>query len=392
MTLGIGVVGLGIAGTVMVPAIHSHPGVHLAAAAEPQRVLRSRFASGEDVPAVATVEELVETAGVDVVYIASPHQFHADQAVLAAAAGKHVVVEKPMALSLDDCDRMIAAARQHGVTLVVGHSHGFDPAVRVIADLVRSGAYGELGLIAMWNYTDFIYRPRRAEELDPAAGGGILFNQLPHQVDVVRTIATAPVVGVTARTSLLDPARRVPGTCAATLDFADDAVAQLVYSGYDHFDSDELHGWVAEGGGAKQPAHGAARARLRGLGENGERAARSGWFGYGFRRPERPVHQPHFGELVVSCAGADLRPGPDSVIAYTDEGCREYPLPRSPWWPGRGEVLEELVRAVRDGEPAVHDGAFGRETLRVCLALDRSAARRTTEHLEPAVRQTEGAR
>jgi phthalate 4,5-cis-dihydrodiol dehydrogenase len=295
------------------------------------------------------------------------------------------VVEKPMALSTGDCDRMIEAARAHDVMLVVGHSHGFDPAVAAIRALVRDDVYGPLGMISTWDYTDFLYRPRRPEELDPAAGGGILFNQLPHQVDVVRTIADRPVLSVTARTAVLDPERRVAGACAATLDLAGSTVATIVYSGYDHFDSDELHGWVAEGGGDKRPAHGSSRAMLRGLTPLAEQAARTGRFGYGTRPSVRPVHQPHFGELVVSCAGADLRPGPDAVLAYTDDGVREHPLPQARWWPGRGDVIEELVQAVARRSPALHDGAFGRETLRVCLAAERSAADRVAVNLASEV-------
>jgi phthalate 4,5-cis-dihydrodiol dehydrogenase len=376
MTFGIGVVGLGIAGSAMIPAIRSHPLVRVAAAAEPQEELRERFCKAERAAAFATLGELLEYPGVDAVYIASPHQFHCEQAVLAASAGKHVLVEKPMALTIADCDRMIDAARSHGVALVVGHSHGFDPAVSAIRQLVRDGTYGPLGMITTWNYTDFLYRPRRPEELDPSTGGGILFNQLPHQVDMVRTIADRDVLTVTARTAVLDPARRVAGACTAVLGLAGDAVATLVYSGYDHFDSDEMHGWVAEGGRDKRPAHGSARAALRGLDRRAERAARTDRYGYRAAGPVRPAHQPHFGELVVSCAHADLRPGPDAVLAYSDEGVREHPLPPTRWWPGRGEVIEELVRAATDGN-ALHDGVFGRETLRVCLAAERSAADRS---------------
>src|SRR5688500_4273659 len=73
-----------------------------------------------------SVEALCRSPDLDVVYVATPHQFHAEHACLAAQHGKHVVVEKPMALSLEDCRRMIDAARKAGVQLVVGHSHSFD--------------------------------------------------------------------------------------------------------------------------------------------------------------------------------------------------------------------------------------------------------------------------
>ncbi|MFK4040297.1 Gfo/Idh/MocA family protein [Nonomuraea wenchangensis] len=372
-TLGLGLIGLGLAGGVMAAAARTHPGIRLAAAAEPDPELRQRFEQAEGAPAHADIDGVLARADVDAVYVATPHQLHRAHAVAAAEAGKHVIVEKPMALSVADCDAMIEAAAANGVVLIVGHTHGFDPAVTMIRDLVASGAYGPLGMIAMWNYTDFLYRPRRPEELDSARGGGILYNQIPHQIDIARTIADRPVRSVRATAAVLDPARPTEGACAALVEFAGQGTANLVYSGYDHFDSDELHGWIAEGGSPKTQAHGAARRRLGGLTPAEERRARTSDFGYGARSPLPPPHQPHFGELVVTCAGADLRCGPDGVIAYTDDGVEVLPVPGRPWWPGRGDVLQELVDAVVHGRAAFHDGEFGRETVRTCLAIAESA-------------------
>ncbi|MFH5824635.1 Gfo/Idh/MocA family oxidoreductase [Georgenia sp. AZ-5] len=374
--LGLAIVGLGLAGGGMLAAARTHPGVRLAAAVDPQPELRARFAAAEGLPAFADLGDALALDDVDAVYIASPHQFHREQAVRAAQAGKHVVVEKPMALTLEDCDAMVTAAEAAGVVLIVGHTHGFAPGVLLLRELVQSGRYGPLGMIALWNYTDFLYRPRRPEELDTSAGGGILFNQVPHQVDIARTIAGSPVRAVTALTSVLDPQRPTEGSCAALVELESGAAVNLVYSGYDHFDSDELHGWIAEGGGPKTPAHGAARARLRGLSANEERQERTTRMAYGARTVARPENQPHFGELVVSCAGADLRLGRHSVLAYTDDGVVEHPIDQTAWWPGRGDVLEELVTAVRHRSPALHDGEFGRDTLAVCLAIIRSADQR----------------
>lgn len=360
----------------MAAAARTHPGVRLAAAAEPDPQLRQRFESAEGVPAYPDIDGVLARSDVDAVYVATPHQFHREHAVAAANAGKHVIVEKPMALSIEDCDAMIEAAAANEVVLIVGHTHGFNPAITMIRDLVASGEYGPLGLIAMWNYTDFIYRPRRPEELDSSRGGGILYNQIPHQIDIARTIANRPVRSVRATAAALDPERPTEGMCAALVEFAGAGAASLVYSGYDHFDSDELHDWIAEGGSPKKAAHGAARRKLDGLTADDERRARTRDFGYGARSPVPPPHQPHFGELVVTCAGADFRCGPDGVIAYTDKGVEQLPVPDRPWWPGRGDVLQELVEAVVHGREPFHNGEFGRETVRTCLAIAESARER----------------
>ena len=108
---------------------------------------------------------------------------------LAAEHGKHIILEKPMALTLAECDAIIAAVERHKVHLIVGHTHAFDPAVRLMREIIARGELGKLGLIHSFNYTNYLYRPRRPEELDTAKGGGILFNQVPHQIDTARLLA-----------------------------------------------------------------------------------------------------------------------------------------------------------------------------------------------------------
>ena len=126
-----------------------------------------------------------------------------------------------MALTLADCDRIIAAVERANVHLIVGHTHAFDPAVRAMRGLIASGELGALGMVASWNYTNFLYRPRRPEELDTSKGGGILFNQVPHQIDVARLIGGGLVRSVRAHAGRLDPARPTEGHAIAFLAFAD---------------------------------------------------------------------------------------------------------------------------------------------------------------------------
>ncbi|WP_395067912.1 Gfo/Idh/MocA family protein [Paraburkholderia silvatlantica] len=378
--LRVGVVGLGMAGSLMISVIAQHPGCTLAAVAEPYAHLRERLARNHAVPASSDIGGVLERDDVDAVYIATPHQFHREHAELAARHGKHVVVEKPMALSLDDCDAMIEAAARHRVTLIVGHTHSFDPAVHAMREAIESGQHGAFMMAASWNYTDFLYRPRRPEELDTSKGGGILFNQIPHQVDTVRYLNRARLRSVRAATGRFDPARPTEGACAVFLDFADGSCATLNYSGYDRFDSDELHGWVSEGGYRKQAAHGATRrAWERFASATAEAAARSERYGYGGAAAltaQTPPHQPHFGVMVVSCEHADLRQSADGVSVYTRAGVSEIALPKLGGRPGRSDVLDELWLAVRGGVAPVHDGQFARGTVEASLAILRSARER----------------
>jgi phthalate 4,5-cis-dihydrodiol dehydrogenase len=103
--LKFGVAGLGRAFSLMAPALRADPRVALVAGADPRPEARSRLQRDFDARAYATVEELCADPAVDVVYIATPHQFHAAHACLAASHKKHVLVEKPMALTLEDCGR-----------------------------------------------------------------------------------------------------------------------------------------------------------------------------------------------------------------------------------------------------------------------------------------------
>ena len=192
--------------------------VVLAAAADPLPGPREAFARDFNARTYADARAVCEDAAVEAVYIATPHQFHAEHAIAAAECGKHVILEKPMALTLADCDRIIAAVERAKVHLIVGHTHAFDPAVRAMRALIAAGEMGALGMIASWNYTNYLYRPRRPEELDTAKGGGILFNQVPHQIDTVRLLAGGLVRSVRAQVGVLDPARATEANCTAFLE------------------------------------------------------------------------------------------------------------------------------------------------------------------------------
>ena len=366
--LRLGVAGLGRAFALTAPAFRDRR-VALVAGADPRAEARRKFEADFRAKSYATVEELCADPGVDAVYVATPHQFHAAHACLAASSAKHVLVEKPMALSLQECRTMIEAARKAGVQLVVGHSHSFDSPVLQTRRLIETGAYGRVRMITALNFTDFLYRPRRPEELDTAKGGGAVFNQAAHQVDIVRLLGGGKVRAVRATAGAWDAARPTEGAYGCLLGFEDGAFAQLTYSGYAHFDSDEFMGWVGELGQRKKAAeYGAARKRLK-----GNEAALKNARNYGGRqfKPARAARHQHFGVVIVSCDKADLRPLPDGVMIYADRAKKlaRLPAPRIP----RTEVIDELYAAVVEGRPPLHSGEWAMATLQVCLAILESS-------------------
>jgi phthalate 4,5-cis-dihydrodiol dehydrogenase len=372
--LKIGVAGLGRAFQLMLPTFIADPRISLVAAADPRAEARQKFASDFAARTFCSVEEMCANSPADAIYVATPHHCHVENVVSAVREKKHVLVEKPMALTIEDCRTMIEAAEHAGVRMVIGHSHSFDAPVRRARELIQSGAFGPLRMVSAINYTDFLYRPRRPEELATPTGGGVVFNQAPHHVDILRFLA-GPVRSVRAATGAWDRERPTEGAYGAFLSFESGAFATITYSGYAHFDSDELTDWIAESGYRKDPgAHGAARAALRGVLPAAElelkRALNYGGES-GVSPPKGPRAHQHFGLVVASCDHADLKIAARGVAIYEDFRRRfdELPDPVVP----RLEVMDELYGAIVTGQPPLHDGFWGLATMEVCLAILQSS-------------------
>lgn len=371
----IGVIGLGRAFTLMLPTFQRDARVKLVAACDPIVAAREQFVrdfAGRD---YVSAEALCADADVDLAYIASPHQFHAEHVTLAAAAGKHVLLEKPMAITLADCTTMIDAMAAAKRSLIVGHSHSFDGPVLKAREIIDGGAVGAVRMIQALNYTDFSYRPRRPEELRTEDGGGVIHSQAAHQIDVCRLLGGGLVRSVRAHTGQWDATRPTEGAYSALLKFAGGAFASLTYSGYGHFDSDEWMDWTSELGVKKDASsYGVARKRhatfTSAADETRAKAARNYGGSAAVPVAESTAHQ-HFGPIVVSCERGDLRLTPDGVWVYADSEryFARVPATDTP----RREVIDELWGALRGGALAAHDGTWARATTEASLAILESA-------------------
>jgi len=388
--LRLGIAGLGKAFSLMIPTFSSHPLLAVVAGADPRAGARKKFAQDFSAKAYTTVEELCNDASVEVVYVSTPHQCHVEHVRAAAAQGKHVLVEKPMALTIGECRSMIDAARRADVHLIVGHSHSFDRPIQRAREIIASGEVGPLRMITAVNFTDFLYRPRRPEELITEKGGGVIYNQAPHHVDIVRFLGGGKVRSVRATAGAWDSQRPTEGAYSALLTFESGVSASLTYSGYAHFDTDEFCGWVAESGLAKDPKrYGATRRNLsRASGANSEldikNAQTYGGAEYagssGAPATAEPRSHQQFGLVIASCERADLRPMPQGVMIYDDHSSRLDALP-PPAVP-KNEVIAELYDAVVKGAPPVHNGEWGLATMEVCFAMLRSAREQKEIFLE----------
>ncbi len=366
----LGAIGLGRAFALTAPAIAAHPGVRLVAAAAPRSESRAAFEAEFGGRAYDSVEALCADAEVEAVYISTPHGLHRDHVAAAAVAGKHVLVEKPAAIGLADASAMIEACEAAGVRLLVGPSHSFDAPVAKAREAIESGALGRVRMLHALNATDFLYRPRRAEELETAKGGGVVFSQAVHQVDIARLLCGGRAKTVTARTGAWDPARPTEGAYAALIDFEGGAFASLAYSGYGRFDADALMGGIDELGRAKPAgAYGAARRALRAAetDETAQKAARA--FSTLAGAPQAETHE-HFGPVTVFCERGDIRLHPWGIEVFADETREEIPCP---FRTTRAEVFDALHAAIRRGAPIAQDGRWGRASLEICHAILKSA-------------------
>jgi phthalate 4,5-cis-dihydrodiol dehydrogenase len=314
-----------------------------AADVRPEALERLRGEYG--IATFGSVEALCDA--VDAVWVATPNQLHAEHAIAAMQRGKHVIVSKPMAISLAEADAMVEAADKNTVQLLAGHSQCMAPTIRRMAEYTRSGELGKLGMLHTWHYTDWMFRPRLADELDVTKGGGPVFRQASHQVDIIRSIAGQPLRSVRAMTIQL-------GAYSVYLDFEDGTPATIVYSGYGHFD---LANWLRGGDGTSKSQQPTDKNQLR-YGAQGARGSNT----LGL-----------FGLTLASFEQADVRESADGLEVHRRGETQHVEVNDEP----RGSAeLEELYHAVRDQKPLKHDGRWGRDTLAVCLAINESARMR----------------
>lgn len=376
MKLKIGVVGLGRGFMAMGQSLQRHPDVMLDAAADPNPEARNRFSTDFGLPTYGSAEELCAKSDCDIVYIASPHQFHKAHVQIAAASDKHILLEKPMALSLADCDAIIRAVNEARVVMVVGHTHAFDPPVQAMRKMIADGRFGRLRMINLWTYTDFLYRPRRPEELNSSTGGGILYNQLPHQMDVVRHIGGGLMRSVHARLGAWDDTRPTEGASVVMFEFQDGCFGAMTYSGYAHFLTSELNGNVGESGlRVDDSSYGSARRRLQKLNDPDAESLlkrESGYAGRGLPALSPTALHQNFGTLIATCDRADIRHLPEGVGIYADDCKSVQPVGFGRGFENRSSVIDELVDAVRGVAVPIHDGRWAKATLEACLAAAES--------------------
>jgi phthalate 4,5-cis-dihydrodiol dehydrogenase len=394
--INIGVIGIGVGGLEIIrSAVQQPETVNLAAGCDVVQVTRERFQERfPDAKVYDSVEKLCENPDIDAVYIASPNRFHAEHTITAARHGKHVLVEKPMAITLKETEQMVEECEKAGVQLVCAHTASYGLPYRVIRKVITSGEIGAVRSIHLFSYTDWMLRPRTADELDFNQGGGVPFRQGPHQLDSLRLLGGGMIKSVWAKIGWWMPERPMPGFYNAHFEFEDGTVGTAIHNGYGYFNLADVNGPPT--GRASIESTVAIRKALRdgsrdedgdkqdlriggttesaqyqqsltagpGRGNFGRQIQREA----GDRRGLNDTGDP--GTIVVTCERGDMRIGPKGVFIYDSEGVREVTGVSATH--GRGEI-HEMYEAVVHNKPAYHDGRWGMATAEAIFGMIESS-------------------
>ncbi|HVL24931.1 MAG TPA: Gfo/Idh/MocA family oxidoreductase [Thermomicrobiales bacterium] len=227
---GVGISGGGVIGNVHADALQGVGCAKLVAVAEPREDAGRALADKHGATWYASYEEMLADPAVDVVIVATPSGLHPEQTVLAARAGKHVITEKPMAISAEGATQMIDACDQAGVRLAVIFQNRLSPDVFKVKRAIEAGLLGRIILangVVHWHRTQAYYDAnggwRGTWALD---GGGALMNQAIHTVDVLQWLMGG-VTSIQAQTATLTHDIETEDTASASLRFANGALGTM---------------------------------------------------------------------------------------------------------------------------------------------------------------------
>jgi UDP-N-acetyl-2-amino-2-deoxyglucuronate dehydrogenase len=229
--LRFGIVGCGVIGPHHARAIASLQSAQLVAVADVVPELAEKLAGEYGCSPYTGLEEMLSSVDLDAVCVCTPSGLHAQDAITALNAGKDVVIEKPLDVTLEAADRLLGVQRATGGKVAVVSQHRFDAATRAVHEAVGRGEFGRLtsgsAEVRWWRSQSYYDSGgwRGTWELD---GGGVLINQAIHSIDLLQWLM-GPVDEVTAYTGLLAHERiEVEDTAVAILKFAGGALGTIV--------------------------------------------------------------------------------------------------------------------------------------------------------------------
>ncbi len=340
--LGFGVVGLGM-GKHHCRSVKAAAGARLVAVCDVRRELADTVAAEHGCKAYYDLEEMLSDPEISVVNIALPTGMHADAGIKAARAGKHVICEKPLDVTLYQADRLIAACREAGVKLCGIFQRRLHPLSRRVKEVIESGRlgriyYGDIHLY--WWRTQAYYDggwPAGWHGTWALDGGGSIMNQGVHSVDFIRWLL-GPVRRLVAQTGTFAHKMEAEDVGMALVEFESGALANIVCTtaAYPGFDND-VHIFGEKGSIILRNDGEVVRWRIQGPHEAEE---------------EQEMRQLYPG-------GKD-NPSADPMALSFD---------------GHRLEIEDMVQAIREDRDPVITGEQARPAIEIILAVQKSMAR-----------------
>ena len=314
---------------------------------ERAKALAERF----DVKKVyASDDKLIADPDVDAVIVTTPSGLHAESTVKALRGGKHVVVEKPMDITLAACDRMINAQRETGKVLTVISQHRFDHATIVVRDAIETGRLGKIVLVEMsvrWWRTQQYYDSGDWRGTWAMDGGGCLMNQGVHTVDLMRWLA-GPVESIFARCATAAHERiEVEDVVTAQLKFKNGAIGSLIASTSCYDGLPAVIGIYGTKGSAVIEGD---RLRMMKF-KDGTSVS-----------PE-----------AVSRHAASVASGGTASVKNEAEAREAAADPGAVWGDAHRDQIADFIDAIRTGKKPVIDGAEARKALEIILGVYESS-------------------
>jgi phthalate 4,5-cis-dihydrodiol dehydrogenase len=375
----LGLAGLGVGSAMFLKAVEVYPHARIVAAADVRSSALAAFEQRYHGRTYENVEALCADPEIDVIWVATPNHVHREHTILAAEHKKHIICTKPMALTVEECAQMCAAAERNGVELLCGQTFSMNLDIQAMYDVVRSGALGRLISVNSWLSTDWLLKPRVAEELDESLGGGVVYRHGPHLIDTVRLLGGGNVRSVRATVGRWMPERPCPGNFSAYLEFEDGTPATIAYNGYGYFDTSELT-WGIGNRMYSDEERISVRRALRSGTIDAEAAKEGMRFGAGAEdatshgsRESTGLRDQWFGITVASCERGDVRQSPNGIYVYDENGRREIAVAGEPY--GLAD-LREMHECLTEGKRFTHDGRWALATLEIGTAIVQSGRER----------------
>ncbi len=343
--VGFAIIGCGVIGPLHAQAITAEPRARLVAVCDEIPEVAEKLAAKYGVPAYSDLDALLAREDVQVVDVCVPSGLHAEVGIRAAQAGKHVICEKPIEITLAAADRLIAACDAAGVRLQVISQHRFGAGMQKVKQAIEAGLFGTLVMgnaEIVWYRSQAYYDSGGWRGTWALDGGGALMNQGVHYVDLLRW-AMGPVVSVTAKAGRLAHERiEVEDAAVAVIQFANGAIGTLMgttnaYPGY--------------------------AARLWIVGTEGSALIEDGELKAFNLKSEG-------GEVGAYGRGKDAKEAEKAGGATASQGAAD---PAAISWGGHAHEIRDMIEAITEGREVVLPGQDARNALELILAVYKSA-------------------